>query len=97
MKARYKKTIQADEDIIALYGDGVRMFGVRQAEAYVARLMDLFELIAEQPGLARERSEFNPPVRLHFHESHVVVYRLDDDGVLIVRVLNGREDWIRNL
>jgi toxin ParE1/3/4 len=44
--------------------------------------------------LARERTEFDPPVRIHTHERHLIVYGLADDGVVILRLLGGRQDWV---
>jgi plasmid stabilization system protein ParE len=32
-------------------------------------------------------------VRVHFHKSHAIAYILDLKGILIVRVLDGRQDW----
>jgi toxin ParE1/3/4 len=58
------------------------------------RLRRTFDLLAENPRLARERTELSPPVRVHPCGAHVVIYTVEDDGtVLIVRVRHGREDW----
>jgi toxin ParE1/3/4 len=93
----YRITRRADQDIIDIYLWGCREFGQRQAEAYHAGLADTFELIVANPRIARERPEFNPPVRLHPYQSHLIVYVSDDAGVLIVRVLHGRQEWERHL
>ncbi|HJU15879.1 MAG TPA: type II toxin-antitoxin system RelE/ParE family toxin [Stellaceae bacterium] len=89
----YRTTRQADQDIIDIYLRGCREFGQPQAERYHAGLAATLELIADNPRIARERTEFNPPVRLHPYQSHMIVYLLDDTGVLVVRVLYGRQDW----
>ena len=47
--------------------------------------------------MARERTEFAPPARLHPYRSYLIVYLLDDEGVLIVRIMHGRQDWERHL
>ena len=93
----YRTTRQADQDIIDIYLWGCREFGQPQAERYHAGLAATLDLIADNPRMARERAEFNPPVRLHPYQSHMIVYLLDDSGVLIVRVLHGRQDWERCL
>ena len=72
---------------------GCREFGQPQAERYHAGLAAALDLIADNPRIARERHEFTPAVRLHPYQSHMIVYLLDDMGVLVVRVLNGRQDW----
>ena len=89
----YRTTAQADQDIIDIYLWGCREFGQPQAERYHAGLAAALDLIAENPRIARERHEFTPAVRLHPYQSHMIVYLLDDMGVLVVRVLHGRQDW----
>ncbi len=65
-----------------------------QAERYHRELQLVFETIAKYPHLARERHELSPPVRIHPHGAHLIVYLADDAGdVLIVRVRYGHEDW----
>ncbi|UEM06915.1 type II toxin-antitoxin system RelE/ParE family toxin (plasmid) [Skermanella rosea] len=93
----FKTTEKADEDIIGIYVYGMRRFGTEQAERYHAGLIECFSFLCEHPFAARERSEFDPPVRLYFHQAHVVVYLVRDDILLIVRVLHGRQDWERHL
>lgn len=93
----YKTTPLADEDIIRLYVYGARMFGVVQAELYFADLMHCFDLLAERPLAARERPELDPPVRVHFHKAHIIAYLAKADEILIVRVLDGRQDWAEYL
>jgi toxin ParE1/3/4 len=93
----YRTTRQADHDIINIYLRGCQEFGRLQAERYHQGLTAMFELIADNPRIARERPEFRPPVRLHSYQANLIVYRLDDADVLIVRVLHGRQDWERHL
>ena len=62
--------------------------------AYHNDLERVFELLADNPLMARERTEISPPVRIHPHKSHVIVYLVDDTGdVIVVRVRHGHEDW----
>ena len=89
----YRTTRQADQDIIDIYLWGCREFGQPQAERYHAGLAGTLDLLADNPRISRERTEFSPPVRLHPYELHIIVYLLDDRGVLVVRVLHGRQDW----
>ncbi len=88
-----RTTRQADEDLVGVYEDGAALFGVAQAERYFAELMDCLALVERAPMMGRERLELRPPVRLHFHRSHVIAYLADAEGVLVVRVLGGRQDW----
>ncbi len=90
----YRLTQRAEEDIIRIFREGVLLFGAEQAERYHADLEALFRLIADNPRIAREREEITPPVRIHPHKAHLIVYLIEEDSdVLIVRVRHGHEDW----
>ncbi len=89
----YRTTVEADRDIIEIYVLGAQQFGVAQSERYLDELFDTFELLAENPQMARERRELNPPMRLHPYHAHLIAYLVRDGDILIVRVLHGRQDW----
>ena len=92
---RWHLSRRAERDVIAIYREGLRTWGMAQADAYHNRLEEVFGLLARFPRLAPERGEIDPPVRVHPHGAHIVVYVVEPDGgVLIVRVRHGREDWI---
>ena len=92
-----RTTKQADQDIADLFVQGVHRFGLHQAERYENGLFDMLRALDANPLMARVRQEFRPPVRIHPYGSHVIVYVADDDGIFIVRVLHGRQDWDRAL
>lgn len=89
----FRLTYQAEQDLIAIYVHGAGTFGTTQAERYHRGLVALFGLLAAAPAMAPERMELDPPVRLHPYRAHLVVYVAEADGVLIVRILHGRQDW----
>lgn len=97
MPARYRLSRTAEADLFAIHVSGVRDFGSRQADDYLAELFSVFELIAESPEMARLRTELRRPVRVHPHRSHMITYVEDADGVLILRVLPARYDWQNDL
>lgn len=89
----YKLTKYAERDVIHIFAEGIAMFGINQAEAYQDQLEHTFAVIADNPRMARERMEITPPVRVHLCGSHMIIYVIDDEGVLIVGVRHHREDW----
>ncbi|MEJ1161388.1 type II toxin-antitoxin system RelE/ParE family toxin [Prosthecomicrobium sp. N25] len=93
----YRLTAAADEDLVRILLEGDREFGFERAVRYVRKINDIFDLIARNPRLARERNEISPGLRAHPHRSHLILYVIDDsDEVLIVRVRHLREDWSSN-
>lgn len=90
----FRLSLAAEEDIIGIAEQGVRLFGAVQARQYHDELFAIFDLIAASPRMARERLELSPPMRIHPFKAHLVVYRIEVDGdVFIVRVRHAHEDW----
>lgn len=91
---RYTLSVEAEEDIVAIAEQGVRVFGTPQARHYHNELFDLLDLIADNPRIARERFEIKPPVRIHPFKAHLIVYRItENDTVFVIRIRHGHEDW----
>lgn len=92
---RYTLSRKAEEDIIDIFLWGADQFGIQQAEHYHNLLEKSFQFLADNPLAAHERTEINPPVRIHPIESHIIVYTEDEQGgVFIIRVRHGHEDWL---
>ena len=92
----FQLTKKAEEDLILIAERGIELFGERQAQFYHNALFDLFEVISANPKMARERAELSPAVRVHPFKAHVVIYQIEGDGVSIIRIRHGREDWLSN-
>jgi toxin ParE1/3/4 len=91
---RFGLSVEAEEDIIAIAEQGVRMFGSAQARRYHDELFAVLDLIAANPRMAREREEISPPVRIHPFKAHLVVYRVEENGaIFVIRIRHGHEDW----
>ena len=92
----FQLTKKAEEDLISLAEKGIELFGERQAQFYHDALFELFEVISENPKMARERVELSPPVRVHPFKAHVIIYQIEGDAIFIIRIRHGREDWLSN-
>lgn len=84
---------EAEADIARINREGIRQFGVQQARSYAHGLAQAFALLTEFPLANPERSYMRRPVRVRSYGSHVIIYRVEDDTVLILRIRHGREDW----
>jgi len=91
----YSLTRAATEDIKQIYLHGLGQFGALQADRYLDLLEKTFEFLADHPKAARIRAELKSDIRFHPLRSHVVMYRINDGGeILIIRVRHGHEDWV---
>ncbi|WP_100965288.1 type II toxin-antitoxin system RelE/ParE family toxin [Bosea sp. FBZP-16] len=90
----FRLSLAAEEDIIGIAEQGIRLFGPLQAKHYHDELLAIFAMIAVYPRIARERFELSPPMRNYPFKAHLVVYRVDENGdVLIARIRHAHEDW----
>ncbi len=91
----FNLSVEAEEDIVAIAEQSVRVFGSLVARQYYDELFTVLEILASNPRMARERHEIFPPVRIHPFKAHIVVYRVGDDGsIFVIRIRHGHEDWI---
>ena len=95
MKIRFSR--QAETDIIRSYLYGLTNFGPLQADQYEASLRATISLIGDHPQMAAERVDIDPPVRVHHHGKHLIIYRIEADHILIIRVLRDEVDLTERL
>lgn len=89
----YRLAPKCLEDLEDVWRYTAETWSVAQADDYIDDLIRVFEAIATTPTLGRERPEFTPLVRIHPHQSHVIVYIIRDEGVVVLRILGGRQNW----
>ena len=95
--AAYSLTRKAAADLDGIYEYSILNFGAKQAQDYLLGLQGRFQVLAENSMLGRSAAEVEPDLRRFNHRSHVVFYRAQDQGVLIVRVLHESQDFERHL
>ncbi len=94
---RYLLSPRALEDLDDIWRYTAEKWSLGQADRYIDELVRAFEMIVSMPTLAREHGEFTPPVRIHTHESHLIIYIISAKHVTILRLLGGRQDWVAAL
>lgn len=97
MKRQLRLTPAALADLQAIWNFGAENWSTAQAESYARGLGQVFDLLCDQPMLARLREEFTPPLRLYRYQTHLIVYDLDQANLIILRVVHGRAHWAEYL
>ena len=92
-KKRWRLAQKAEDDLLAIFLYGAQHYGETRAATYVSAFDDLFDLIAANPKVARMRDEIIPPVRIHPHQAHLVIYEEDAQGIVVLRIRHASEDW----
>lgn len=86
-------TPKAEEELEDIRRHGAQTWSPAQADRPLGQLVATLDLLAAMSGMARERAGFTPPVRIHPLGAHLVVYRVEADHLLVIRVLGARQDW----
>jgi len=89
----YRLSPKAVSDLERIWHYSAQTWSVEQADRYIDSLASSFDVLVFHPELARERTEFNPPVRIHLHQKHLIIYTIAADHILIIRILGGGQDW----
>lgn len=91
--AGYRLSPQAQRDLEDIWRYTAERWSAGQADRYTDALARTFDTLLAMPEIARERREFDPPVRVHPSAHHLIVYRIANDHLAILRVLGGRQNW----
>jgi len=85
---RYRPSAEADLASIGNYT--LRIWGEAQADFYLYELKSCCERLSENPLLGRGCDGLRPGLRRFEQGKHVVFYRHQPDGILVVRILHQR-------
>ena len=85
------KRSQALSDLF-LIGERISLDDPAAADRILDRLEERFQLMATQPLMGRERPELIPKLRSFVSDHYVIFYFPLEDGIDILRVLDGRQD-----
>lgn len=88
---KYRLTQQAEHDLLSIALYGIEQFGAERFRRYYNKLQERFDKLAEQPELYPLVEHIRKGYRRSVCGVHSIYYRIDQDGVEIVRVL-GRQD-----
>ncbi len=91
MKLRVTPRAKVDLDEIWLHV-ALERSDLDAARRVVESLTDRFWLLAEHPRAGRQRDDLRVGLRSFSAGIHVIFYRINDDGLTVLRVLDGRRD-----
>ena len=86
---------RAAGDLAEIADYTIAEFGIDQARRYRDQLRACFQSLLANPQLGRSAEEVAPGLRRIRQQAHVVFYRVERDGLLIVRVLHHSMDFER--
>lgn len=95
--SRFILSPRARDDLDGIWNYTARIWDMDQAERYLRRIAEAVDLVAETPALGRNCDHIRDGYRKYPVGSHVLFYRLTDDGIDVVRILHSQMDFDRHL
>jgi toxin ParE1/3/4 len=95
--ADYTLSKQAAADFRAIARDSLQKWGEARTDSYLRSLFETARRLADFPELGRETAHVRPGLSRMASGSHVIFYRKQKDGVLILRILHERMDFLQHL
>jgi toxin ParE1/3/4 len=86
--AELRLTAAARAYLIDIRRYSVAEFGATVADGYFRGFKDAFALLRERPFAGAQRIDLPTGVRCLLHRRHKILYQVDGDRVLIVRVIH---------
>ena len=84
----YKLSNKAADDFGDIYEYTYLNFGEDQAEKYTNDIEALLNTLAQSPLIGREYPELSIGIYRFDHHKHAIFYRIREQDVFIVRILN---------
>jgi toxin ParE1/3/4 len=90
-------TSKAEEDIENILRYTAETWGERQLLAYQNRIADAFDRLLLSPEAGHFSADLPDTHRLFPFGSHVIVYRIIDQTIQVIRILNQRMSLARHV
>jgi len=65
---------EAENDLVEIYRYGFINYGKNKTDQFIEALKEKCQFLAGVPNLSPDRNEFNPPVKIHHHRKHLIIY-----------------------
>lgn len=88
---------KARQDFIDILRYTGETWGEVQLEVYRDKIDDALQAVGHNPELGHKREDLPPTHRAYLVGAHVVVYRIEDQGIGVVRILHQRMRLARHL
>jgi toxin ParE1/3/4 len=84
--------MRADRDLETILHDGLRDFGGLPTRTHLAGFDRIFGLLRRHPEAGQVRADLGQNVRTFSHHPHRIVYRIEADRILILRIIHAARD-----
>lgn len=94
---RFALTPRAAQDLNDIWDYTADRWSTEQANRYIRNLQHSMGLLAENPNIGRACDEIARGYQKHTSGSHLIFFRVTEDGIKVIRILHRRMDPDRHL
>ena len=88
MKLKYKLSKLAIEDIDSIWNYTANQWSTNQANKYFERIFEVIDSISINPNIGKSIKEVKENHRSVLVKSHIIVYKVENEIILIDRILH---------
>jgi len=88
---------QAKSDVLNITRYTIDQFGLNQARSYHSAMTECFKVLSENSSLGKSIDHIRKGYRRYDHKSHIIFYKVEEQGIYIVRVLHKSVDLPQHL
>jgi len=89
--SRLRISPRASEDLIEIWSY-IAEDSVANADAFIDKMYETIQFLADKPGLGRHREELAPGIQSFPFGRYIIFYRVVAGAIEVVRVLHGARD-----
>lgn len=89
-------SLDAEIDLDNIWFYGVGKWGLKQADNYQDKLLEMIEYILSNPHIGKERENIKEGYRSYVIGSHTIYYRRCNDSIRVLRILHHSVDYQRH-
>lgn len=90
--SRYRLLKASESDLESIWHYSYETWGVRQAGKYLRQIKKRIESIVQNPEIGLRRNEISDELYSVHEGHHLIFYRKEKFGIVIIRVLHERMD-----
>ena len=94
---RIDKLPLAEIDLIDIWIYGCTTWNTTQADSYADSIENTLNALASSPKMNHIRNDFCPPIRICYHVSHMIIYTIEKNSIVVVRILHKSMDIKRHV
>lgn len=92
MPNKFQYAKRAANHLKKIYLDTAQEWGIAQADSYESSLKEALQLLADNPDMGRTCDHIRKGYRRHEHKHHIIFYRKQEDGILVMSVIHESRD-----